>query len=142
MRRLITFICAAAIVACLAAPPALAQSQVVSDCASNGQLTRTYSAAQLRAALASMPVTVKEYTSCSDIIQAALLKAIGQSGSGNGGNSGSGSGGSSFPTVLLVLLVLLALAGVTFGALAIRRRGGGGGGVGGASGASGAGQDP
>lgn len=126
MRRFTTFICvcAATITALVAAPTALAtQSAVVSDCYSNGHLTRSYPAAELRTALTTMPVTVKEYTSCYDIIQSALLKAIGHGGSGDGSNPGSGSGGSFLPTPVIVLLVLLALSGVTFGALAIRRRG-------------------
>jgi hypothetical protein len=103
-----------------------AQNPVVSDCYSNGRLTHTYPSAELRSALGAMPATVKEYTSCYDIIQAALIKEVGQPGGGGSGSAGSSSGGSFLPTPVIVLLVLVALASVTFGALAIRRHRGGG----------------
>jgi hypothetical protein len=95
------------------------------DCYAHGALTQTYTAAELRQALQTMSPTVKEYTSCSDVLQAALLKQVGGGGGSVGSAGHSGSGGSFLPTPLIVILVLLALAGVTFGALAIRRRGGG-----------------
>jgi hypothetical protein len=107
-------------------PPALAsQTQVVADCNSHGHLTQTYTVAALKNALSTMSADVKEYTDCYDVIQRALLAQL--SGSHQNGNgSGSGSGGSFLPTPLIVVLVLLALGAVTFGAVAIRRRGSGG----------------
>jgi hypothetical protein len=107
-------------------PPARAsQPQVVADCNSHGRLTQTYSDAQLRNALSTMSADVKEYTDCYDVIQRALLAQLGGSHQRSDG-SNSGSGGSFLPTPLIVLLVLLALGAVTFGAVAIRRRGAGG----------------
>jgi hypothetical protein len=109
------------LVLALAPAASAAQSPVVTDCYSHGGLVHTYPAAALRSALQTMPATVKEYSSCYDIIESALLKQLGQTGSNNG--TGSRSGGSFLPTPVIVVLVLVALAGVTFGAIAIRRRG-------------------
>ena len=90
----------------------------VADCDAHGQLTQSYTAAQLRTALATMPADVKEYTNCSDVIQRALLAKIGKLGD----SSGSGGGGSFLPTWLLVLLIVLVLAGAGLGAVALRNR--------------------
>jgi hypothetical protein len=95
-------------------------SAALSDCNAHDTLTKTYSVAQLRNALATMPATMKEYTDCQDVITRALNTALGNGG--NGGGSGSGGGGSSFPTAVVVILVLLALAAATFGAFEVRRR--------------------
>jgi hypothetical protein len=126
--RLIAPLCAAAtltlVLACAGVPAALAAGgdAVINDCESNGQLTHHYTVSQLRQALAVMPATVKQYTNCYDVINQALLKN-GQLGGGSGGNGGGG--GSFLPTPVIVILVVLILAGVTFGAMAIRRRRGG-----------------
>ena len=97
-------------------------SAAISDCNDHGQLTAHYSAATLRAALAQMPVDVREYTDCYDVIERQLFKQLGQSTPGAAGTPASSSSGSGLPTWLLIVIVLLALAAVTFGALAIRRR--------------------
>jgi hypothetical protein len=119
--------CALAVmlVALAAAPAALAGpgSAVLADCNSHGKLTRHYTTAQLRNALATMPATLKEYTNCNDVIQAALLAAVSNKHVTDTGSSGSG--GSFLPTWLVVILVLLALAAATLAAIAIRRRRGG-----------------
>ena len=44
-------------------------SPAVQDCNSHGQLTRHYTVAELRNALETMPVEIKEYTDCADVIQ-------------------------------------------------------------------------
>lgn len=109
-----------------AAGPALAASSnpVLADCAAHpGGLTGHYTVAQLRHALQVMSAETKEYTSCPDVINRALLAALG-SGTSAAGGTGGGSG-SVLPTPLIVVLVVLALAAVTFGAIAIRRRRGG-----------------
>lgn len=93
------------LLACLAvalAAPATAAADPVSDCSTNGTLTKHYSTSQLGAALRSMPADVKEYTDCYDQIRRAQLVAAGgashkrqASGSAAGGGpSGGGSGGS------------------------------------------------
>jgi hypothetical protein len=126
-RRLITvltLVCAVSIAA--PALPAAASSDTpaaaISDCNDHGQLTAHYSTGTLRAALAQMPVDVREYTDCYDVIERQLFAELGQSKSGAPGTAAPGSGGSFLPTWLIVVIVLLALGAVTFGALAIRRR--------------------
>jgi hypothetical protein len=117
---------------CLAAPAGAASSSnaVIADCnAHPGGLTGHYTVAELRKAIQTMPPEIKEYTSCPDVVNRALLAALAHPGTGGGG-SGGGSG-SFLPTPVIVILVVLILVAVTFGAVAIRRRGGGGGGPGG-----------
>jgi hypothetical protein len=93
---------------------------VLADCNANVRLTHTYSVAQLRNALATMPETMREYTDCPQVIQAALATALGEH---HGNGVGSSSGSSSFlPTPVLILLVLLVVAAAAFGVLAVRRR--------------------
>lgn len=108
----------------LLATPALAggPNAVIADCTVHGQLTGTYSAAELKNALATMPATVKEYTSCYDTIQAALLKQVGQQQGSSGSSGQPGSGGGFLSTPVIVVLVVLALIAAAFAALAIRRR--------------------
>lgn len=101
---------------------------VLKDCNANGVITQNFTLAQLRHALAIMPASYKEYGNCLDAIQSAIVRVRG----GKPSAPGSGSGGSFLPTPVIVILVVLILAAVTFGALALRRRGGGpGGGPGG-----------
>ncbi len=106
----------------LGAGPALAKNganAVITDCLSHrAGLTGHYTVSQLNHALQVMPAETKEYTSCPDVINRALLAAVGHGGNGGGG----GGGGSFLPTPVLIILVVLVLAGVTFGALAARRR--------------------
>ena len=71
-------LCALAVLvgsALTAAPALAAGNAIIKDCQSNGQLTKTYSLAQLRHALDVLPASVKEYTNCSDVIQQAILAA-------------------------------------------------------------------
>ncbi len=94
---------------------------VIADCNSHNQLTRPYPPAQLRAALATMPASLKEYTDCYDVINRALIARLSDSHL-VGAATPSSSGGSFFSApVIIVLVVLLAAAG-SFGALALRRR--------------------
>jgi len=73
--------------------------RIYSDCehSASGNLTGTYTKAQLRAALQSMPGDVAEYSGCSDAINQALL-AGGHHGSGPGGGTGGGVGGGGSGT--------------------------------------------
>lgn len=120
--RCLPLVCA--LIAAFAAPAPLAQaaglSPAVADCNTHAALTHHYTVAQLRNALATMPVDVKEYTNCADVIQQALLAEIGALH----GHSGSGQGGGSFlPTWLIVLLGVLVVGGAGFGVYAWRRGG-------------------
>jgi hypothetical protein len=105
-----------------AAPGAVA-SQAINDCNDHLKLTQTYSSQVLRQALAQMPADVREYTDCFDVIERQLFKQLGTPASGSAGTAAPSSGGSFLPTWLIVVIVLLALAAITFGALALRRRG-------------------
>jgi hypothetical protein len=112
----------AACLACLAAAtPALAAGLAppVADCyAHGGQLTKSYTAAQLRHGLDTMPADIREYSPCYDTLQRALLNLI------HGLNGGSSGGGGSFlPVWLIVVLALLVLGGAAFGVVAWRNRG-------------------
>ncbi len=128
MRRTITVLALACVLSL--GVPALAgaasggtASQAITDCNDHGKLTQEYSSQVLRQALAQMPADVREYTDCFDVIERQLFKQLGSSTATTGGTSTSGSGSSFLPTWLLVVIVLLALAAITFGALALRRRG-------------------
>lgn len=96
-------------------------SPPAADCYAHTHLTRTYTAAQLRNALATMPADIREYSDCYDVINRALLQKIGKL---SGGGS-SGSGGSFLPVWLIALLAALVVAGAGFGAVALRHRRGG-----------------
>jgi hypothetical protein len=115
----------AALAVCLAslvaATPAAAAglSPPVADCyAHGGQLTKTYTADQLKNGLATMPADIREYSPCYDTLQRALLNLIHGL---NGG--GSGGGGSFLPIWLIVLLAVLVVGGAGFGVVALRSRG-------------------
>jgi hypothetical protein len=122
-RRLLALVCAAVALACatLAAPALGAGNAIINDCQSHGRLTHPYTVAQLRHALAVMPATVKQYTSCFDVIQGALVSARKHNGKLPAGST-KGGGGSFLPTPVIIILVVLILGAVTFGALAVRRR--------------------
>jgi hypothetical protein len=122
-RRLLALACAAvALASATVAGPALgAGNEIINDCQSHGRLTHPYTVAELRHALAVMPATVKQYTSCFDVVQGALVSA--RKNHGKIPVTGTNSSGSSFlPTPVIIILVVLILGAVTFGALAIRRR--------------------
>jgi hypothetical protein len=109
-----------------AAVAATPQNPVLADCGAHpGGLVGNYSVQQLRHALQIMPPETREYTSCPDVVNRALLAALGKPTSG-GSSSGGGGSGSFLPTPVIFVLVVLALAAITFGALAIRRQQAGG----------------
>ena len=90
----------------------------MSDCYANARLTHSYTAAQLRNGLTTMPAYIREYSDCYNVLQQALLQKIGKL------NPGGSSGGSSFlPTWLIVVLAILVVGGAAFGIVALRNRG-------------------
>lgn len=121
---MLALICAAAAVgvALPVAPALAAGNAVINDCQSNGQLTHPYTVRQLRHALSVMPASVKQYTSCFDVVQNALVSARKHNGTAPASGSSKGGGSSFLPTPVIIILVVLILGGLTFGALAIRRR--------------------
>ncbi len=125
-RRLIALACALCVASggAFAAPALGAGNPIFSECPS-GTLSHAYTVTQLRHALAVMPATVKQYTSCFDVVQQALLAARKHGGlsPGSAAKKNTSSSSSFLPTPVIIILVVLILAAVTFGALAIRRRG-------------------
>jgi hypothetical protein len=119
--RLLAIACAVSAMALagLSAGAAVAASgnAVINDCQSTGKLTHSYTLQELRHALAVMPASVKQYTSCFDVVTQGVLTVKGGKTTGP-----KGGGGSFLPTPVIIILVVLILAGVTFGALAIRQR--------------------
>ncbi|MCW3000016.1 MAG: hypothetical protein JWN65_3565, partial [Solirubrobacterales bacterium] len=87
-------------VACVAPATALASgSTVVSDCALDSKLDKTYTAKEYKDALKNIPTDVDEYTDCRDVIRRAQLAQAGAgNSSGGGGSSGSGAGGTGGST--------------------------------------------
>jgi hypothetical protein len=96
-----------------------AGNPVVSDCYSHGKLTKTYTKAELRHALAVMSSYVKQYSNCQSVIENALVS--GKVTVNGGGGSGEG-GGSSISTPVIIVIVVVVLAIVAFAGLLIRRR--------------------
>jgi hypothetical protein len=98
------------------------QPPAIADCSAHGRLTRSYSIAQLHAALAQMPADLQEYTNCYNVIEQRLLATL--SGSHRrAAKSDAGSSGSFLPTPVIVGLVVVVLGGTALAVLAIRRHG-------------------
>jgi hypothetical protein len=112
--------CRMALVATPTAAAVSSSATIIADCKDHGGLTGNYSVAELRNALQVMPPEDKEYTSCQDVLNRALLADISTPTTGSGG-PGGGSG-SFLPTPVIAILVVLFLVAVTFGAVAVRRR--------------------
>ncbi len=90
---------ACALLLALPAAPARANGsddRIVRDCqhSATGELTGSYTKAQLRHALGNLPGDVAEYSGCYDAIKQALLSAGGGGKSGGGNGAGGGAGGS------------------------------------------------
>lgn len=95
---------------------------VLTDCNLKGHLTRTYSVSELRQALSTMSVDVKQYTDCYDVIHGQLLAEVSASHRTGPAGPVQDSGGSFLPTPLIVVLVALGIGAGGFGVVAIRRR--------------------
>jgi hypothetical protein len=96
--------------------PAL--NTIFKEC-SSGHLAGTFTVRQLQDAMTGMPTSLKQYTSCPDVVQTAIFKAAQHN---RGGTVASASSGPLVPTPLVVILALLVAAAAGFGLLAIRRR--------------------
>lgn len=95
-------------------------SAAIIDCNAHSKLTHHYSVAELKAALAHMPVDVAEYTDCMDVIRNQMLVELKSHGSDSGNSTSSGSG--FFSTGVIIVLVIVVLGGAGFVAVAARRR--------------------
>jgi len=100
-----------------AVTPALAAGNpVVQDCYVHGKLTKPYTTAELRHALAAMSSYIKQYSNCQSVIQNALAQhSVKSTGTGKGG-------GSSISTPVIIVIVVVVLAIASFAGLLIRRR--------------------
>ncbi len=67
---------------------------VIQDCALDEQLSKSYTQAEYKDALAHIPGDLDQYTSCRDVIRRAQLQAAGVGG-GAGGSSSGGVGGGA-----------------------------------------------
>jgi hypothetical protein len=103
-------------------PAFAAGNPVVSDCFSHGKLTKTYTKAELRHALAVMSSYVKQYSDCESVVQNALATGKVTVNGGGDGGGGTGGGGSSISTPVIIVIVVVVLAIVAFAGLLIRRR--------------------
>ena len=129
MKRITQLVCALCLGAAvaIAAPvtPALAKqppsakqlgNEAVKDCYSHGRLTKHYTKAELRTALAVMPAYVEQYSDCQSVLESALTNGTVKA------NGTGGGGGSSISTPVIIVIVVVVLAIVTFGGILIRRR--------------------
>ena len=127
MTQLVCALCLGAALAMTAAPvtPALAKkppsakqlgNEAVKDCYSHGRLTRHYTKAELRTALAVMPAYVQQYSDCQSVLESALANGTVKA------NGTGGGGGSSISAPVIIAIVVVVLAIVTFGGILIRRR--------------------
>jgi hypothetical protein len=89
----------ATVVACLlalfaTASPAQAstRNKIIKDCADDGVLQGSYSAAALRDARQHLPSDVAEYTDCADVLRRAEIPPSTGGGGGGGGTGATGSG--------------------------------------------------
>ena len=94
MRLFVKTLLTVAAVAVLAVPaPAFGSgSQVIRDCAQDGDLDRKYSSRDLRDAEGELPTDVDEYTDCRDVINQAQVKGDSDGRDGGGGGTAGGSG--------------------------------------------------
>jgi hypothetical protein len=102
------------------APVAAAASNPVLQQCGSGSLAQEYSIGQLRQALSLLTAAEKQYTSCQDVIQQALITAV-----AHGRIKppvGSATTSSLLPTRVIVVLVMVGLVGLTSIAIVVRRR--------------------
>jgi len=117
LRRAIAIAAACAVGLIAAGPAAGANDPVLQDCLLHrAGLTGHYTVAELRHALQVMPQESREYTSCPDVINRALLATIKINKTGGGGS------GSFLPVPVLIVLAVLVVAAAGFGAQALRNR--------------------
>src|SRR5947209_19434671 len=104
-RVTVSLVTVCALIGCLAGPlgavRAASAPNPLDDCSKQRQLTHTYSPAELRHALPTILADVKEYTDCYDVINRALLAAV---GCVHDNGSACGPGGSFLATLVIVLL--------------------------------------
>jgi hypothetical protein len=91
------------------------------DCGLNSRLTHHYTVAQLQSALAHMPVDMKEYSACPNVIERALLIQVGRLKLKPGGASPA-SEASLVPVWLIVSGGLMVAVGGSGALVALHRK--------------------
>ncbi len=83
----------------LTAAPASAatRNQILRDCALDGKLDGTYTAAELRDARRTLPTDSDEYSDCADQLRDAELRAVAASRGGGGDGPAPGGGTGAAP---------------------------------------------
>jgi hypothetical protein len=102
MRRLLTAIALACLIAPAAAPADSGVDRLLADACKDEHIDGHYTQAQYKKALDQLPTDADEYTACRDVLQRGRLAALGsgKKGSGGGGGTtgtgtGTGGGGGS-----------------------------------------------
>jgi hypothetical protein len=93
-------------------------AQAILDQCTSGYLSPGYTVAQLEQAMTIMPPSTMQYTSCPDVVQAALTRA--QHHQGRAANISSE--GSFLPVPVIAIVMALLLGAASFGVVAFRRR--------------------
>src|SRR3954471_6426243 len=92
MRRTIFLALLAALLCAPTARAAGKTTAILRDCADDGILQGSYTAAQLRTARDNVPAELNEYSDCQDVLSRAISGKAAASSSNNSGNSGGSSG--------------------------------------------------
>jgi hypothetical protein len=123
MRRSLSIVVALALVLAPAAPAAAAAgsaaSRIITECYDHGKLSGSFTAAQLRAALAQLPASIAEYSDCATVIRQQLDTELASTRGST--RDGGGAGGTPVAAIVIVAAIVVALGGAG-GALLARRR--------------------
>lgn len=98
-RSLLRNILVLGVLALLALPASAAADwrQVIEDCSNEGRLSRDYSNAELRKAREKLPTELAEYSSCREIIGAAVTGGSDRGGGRESPGQGVGGAGAADP---------------------------------------------
>jgi hypothetical protein len=92
MRRLLTAIALACLIAPAAAHADSGVDRLLADACKDEHIDGHYTQAQYKKALDQLPTDADEYTACRDVLQRGRLAALGSGKKGSGGGGGTGTG--------------------------------------------------
>jgi hypothetical protein len=101
MRRLLTAIALACLIAPAAAHADSGVDKLLADACKDEHIDGHYTQAQYKKALDELPTDADEYTACRDVLQRGRLAALGsgkKANGGGGGTTGAGTGGGGGTT--------------------------------------------
>ena len=101
MRRLLTAIALACLIAPAAAHADSGVDKLLADACKDEHIDGHYTQAQYKKALDEIPTDADEYTACRDVLQRGRLAALGsgkKTSGGGGGSTGTGTGGGGGST--------------------------------------------